>query len=80
MRRLPRSVYVVGAVGAVAAVVLVGPVAVAVVMLRCCSDSTGPTATAWLVLGAILAAIAAVAAAAAGLAWAWVRRLVRRSG
>ena len=78
VRRHHWSVYLAAAVGAAAALVLVGPIAVAVVMLRCCSDSTGPTAMAWLVLGALLLGIVAVAAVVAGLAWAGLRGLVRR--
>jgi hypothetical protein len=75
-RRLHWSVYVAGLVGAVAALVVVGPIAAAVVMLRCCSDSTGPGIGAWLVLGAVLAAVLLVAAFLAGTLASWIRRLV----
>ena len=65
--------------GAVAAFVLVGPVAVAVVMLRCCSDSTGPTIGAWLVLAALLAVVVAIAALLGALLARLVLGLVRRA-
>jgi NADH:ubiquinone oxidoreductase subunit 2 (subunit N) len=68
---------VVGAVAfALCALVLAGPIVVAVVMLRCCSDAHGPTPAAWLTLLGILAVVTVVAASVGGLVGAALRRLV----
>ena len=80
MRGFHRSVYAAALAGAVAALLFLGPIGVAVVMLRCCSDSTGPTLGAWIVLGVLLLVVVGLAALAAGfLAWL-VRRLLARAG
>ena len=79
MRRFHWSVYASAAVGAVAAFLVIGPVAAAVVMLRCCSDSSGPTLAAWAVLAGILAVAVLVAALLAGLLAWLVGSLVRRA-
>ena len=81
MRRFHWSTIVGALIAGGLALVFVGPVAVAVVILRCCSDSTRPTAGAWLVLGLILVLVIGVAAALGGMAaralrsaWSAVRR------
>jgi len=73
VRRFHWSIYAGGAVGALLALVFVGPVAVAVVLLRCCDDSRGPTLLAWLVIGLVVAGGMLLAAAAGGLL-AWLVR------
>jgi hypothetical protein len=76
-RRLP---LVVGIVAALAALLLLGPVAVAVALLRSSPDAQGPTLAAQVFIAALVVAVAAVAGAAA---WGLTRlalRLFRRSG
>ena len=77
-RRFHWSVHAAAAAGALVGLLVLGPIVAAVVMLRCCSNSTGPGIGAWIVLGVVLAAVVLVAALLGGmLAW-WVRRLWKR--
>ncbi|HEX8261860.1 MAG TPA: hypothetical protein VF547_03190 [Allosphingosinicella sp.] len=77
LRRLP---LVAGLVAALAALVLVGPVAVAVALLRSSSDAQGPSLAAQLLIAVLVLAVAALAGFAAwGLA-RLVLRLVGRGG
>jgi hypothetical protein len=75
MRRVHPATLVGAVLAGGAALLGLGPVAVAVVMLRCCDDAAGPTAGAWLVLGTVLAALVALAA----LLGALLARLARRA-
>ena len=71
LRRLP---LVLGALAALAAVLLLGPVVVAAVVLRASSDAIGPGLAAQLLIAAIVLALAAIAfLLVAGL----TRRLLR---
>ena len=74
LRRLP---LILGAVAAAAVLLLVGPVAVAVLMLRSSSDAQGPTLAAHLIIGAVVLGIAALAGLAA---WALTRLALRLFG
>lgn len=76
-RRLP---LIMAALAAVAALLLVGPVAVAVALLRSSSDARGPTLAAQIVIALLVLAIAALAAAAAWGLTRLVLRLFRRRG
>ena len=75
LRRLP---LIVGAIAGLAALLLVGPVAVAVALLRSSSDAAGPTPAAQILIAVLVVAVTAVA----GLAgWGLARlalRLARR--
>lgn len=76
-RRLP---LIIGALAAFAALLLVGPVAVAVALLRSSSDAQGPTLAAQVFIAILVLAVAAFAGAAA---WGLTRlllRLFRRRG
>lgn len=75
IRRLP---LIMGALAALAALLLLGPVAVAVALLRSSSDAQGPTLAAQVVIGALVAAVTALAAAAAWGVTHLVIRLFRR--
>jgi hypothetical protein len=75
LRRLP---LIAGAIAGLAALLLVGPVAVAVALLRSSSDAAGPTLAAQIFIAALVLAIAALAALAG---WGLTRlalRLFRR--
>jgi hypothetical protein len=77
IRRLP---LIAGIVAAVAALLLVGPVAVAVALLRSSSDAQGPTLAARIFIAFLVLAVAALAGAAG---WGLTRlllRLFRRRG
>ena len=74
MNRLP---LVLGVLAALAAFLLVAPVAVAVALLRSSSDSEGPSVAAQFFITGLVVAI--VAGAGLG-AWAISRFLVRRFG
>lgn len=74
MKRLP---IVLGVLAALAAFLLVAPVAVAVALLRSSSDSTGPSVAAQIFIVVLVAAIVAGAGLAA---WAITGFLVRRFG
>lgn len=70
----------VGAVSfSLAALLLLGPVVVAVLLLRCCDDSTGPGPAAWALLWSLLAALALLAALLGGLIARLLRRLLARA-
>ncbi|HET9428638.1 MAG TPA: hypothetical protein VFO69_09795 [Allosphingosinicella sp.] len=74
MRRLP---LILGLAAALAALLLVAPVAVAVVLLRSSSDAYGPSIWAQILIAVLVAAL--VAAAGIGV-WAVARYIVRRVG
>ena len=74
LRRLP---LIVGLLAAGAALVLLGPVAVAVALLRSSSDAQGPTPAAQLLIAALVVAL--VAAAGFG-AWGLARLVLRLLG
>jgi uncharacterized membrane protein YphA (DoxX/SURF4 family) len=77
LRRLP---LVVGALAALAALVLAGPVAVAVALLRSSSDAQGPDLAAQIFIAVLVLAVVALAGLAAwGLTWLLVRPF-RRTG
>ena len=78
MRRTHWSTKLGAAVLALATLVLAGPVTVAVLMLRCCDDSTGPTAGAWVLLLTLLLLLTLVAAAIGGALGSLVHRLATR--
>jgi hypothetical protein len=70
-RRLP---LVLGIAAALATLLLVGPVAVAVALLRSSSDSHGPTLGARLLIAAF---VAALVAAAGFVVWGLTRLVLR---
>ena len=70
-RRLP---LVLGLIAALATLLLVGPVAIAVALLRSSSDAEGPTLAAQLLIAALVAGLVA----AAGFAVAGLTRLLLR--
>ena len=74
MRRYHWSTLLGALLGGLATLLLLGPVVVAVLVLRCCSDSTGPTWGAWALLLALLAATVAVGALVGGALGALLRR------
>ena len=74
LRRLPA---ILGTLAAAAALLLLGPVAVAVALLRSSSDSHGPSLAAQLLIAAFVLAIAALAG---GAAWGLTRFLIRLRG
>ncbi|HEX8572854.1 MAG TPA: hypothetical protein VF759_08890 [Allosphingosinicella sp.] len=74
IRRLP---LILGILAAGSTLVLVGPVAVAVALLRSSSDSQGPTLAAQLFIAAFVLAL--VAAAGFG-AWGLARLVLRLLG
>jgi lysylphosphatidylglycerol synthetase-like protein (DUF2156 family) len=75
VRRLP---LILGLLAALATLLLIGPVAVAVALLRSSSDAQGPSLAAQVFIGISVAAAAALAGAAVwGLA-RLVLRLLRR--
>jgi hypothetical protein len=78
MKRLHWSTLAGAAVLGAVALLTLGPVTVAVLMLRCCSDSTGPGWGAWSLLLGLLALLVAVAAAAGGVVGSLIRRAVLR--
>lgn len=75
IRRLP---LIFGALAALAALLVVGPVAIAVALLRSSPEAQGPDLAAQLFIGVLVLAVAALAGAVAwGLAHL-VLRLLRR--
>ena len=74
LRRLP---VVAGLLAALAALVLVGPVALAVALLRSSPEAQGPAVAAQLFIAAIAAALVALAGVAA---WGLARLLLRLLG
>lgn len=77
LRRLP---IILGAVAALAALLTLGPVAVAVALLRSSSDAQGPTLAAQILIGALVLAVVLLAGAAAWGLTHLVLRLLRRGG
>lgn len=71
VRRLP---VILGAIAALAALLVVGPVAVAVALLRSSSDAEGPSLAAQIFIGGLVLAVAFFAGAAA---WGLTRLLLR---
>ena len=81
MRRwssLHRSTQLAAATGAALALILLGPVAVAVVMLRCCDDARGPGIAARIVVGLVVLVIAIGVGTASGALVELVRRSLSR--
>ena len=74
MRRLP---LILGIVAALLTLLLIGPVAVAVMLLRSSSDAQGPTIAAQIFIVAIVAILAALAGLAA---WGLARLVIRLRG
>ena len=74
MRRLP---LILGSLAAAAAILLLGPIAVAVLLLRSSSDAHGPSLGAHLLIGGAVVAIAALAFI---LAWGLTRLVQRLTG
>ena len=74
LRRLPA---ILGAFAAAAALLLLGPVAVAVALLRSSSDAHGPSLAAQLLIAALVLAFAALAG---GAVWGLTRLLIRLIG
>lgn len=77
IRRLP---VIMGGLAAVSTLLVVGPVAIAVALLRSSSDAQGPSLAAQIFIAALVLALAAIAFA---LGWALTRlilRLFRRRG
>jgi hypothetical protein len=77
VRRLP---LILGAVAAFATLLAVGPVAVAVALLRSSSDAQGPTLAAQILIAILVLAVTALAGAAAWGLTHLVLRLFRRGG
>lgn len=73
-RRLP---LILGSVAALAVLLLVGPVAVAVALLRSSPDAEGPTVAAQVFIAALVLALAALAGA---LVWGLTRLVLRLFG
>jgi hypothetical protein len=73
-RRLP---LILGVLAATATLLLVGPVAVAVMLLRSSSDAEGPMLAAQIFIALVVLALAAVAGLAA---WAVTRLILRLFG
>lgn len=74
LRRLP---LILGILAALATLLLVGPVAVAVALLRSSSDAQGPSLAAQVFIAVV---VLAVAAAAGAIAWGLARLLLRLLG
>lgn len=74
LRRLP---LILGAASALAALLLVGPVAVAVALLRSSSDAQGPSLEAQIFIAGLVLAVAALAGAAG---WGLARLVLRLFG
>lgn len=75
IRRLP---LILGAIAALAALLVIGPVAVAVALLRSSSDAQGPTLAAQIFIGVLVFALTLLAGAAAWGLTHLVLRLLRR--
>jgi hypothetical protein len=67
-------------IGGVATLLVFGPIAVAVLMMRCCEQSRGASAGAWVIIGIVLLVAALAAAVLTGAIAAGVRRLLVGSG
>jgi hypothetical protein len=77
IRRFP---LIAGIAGALAALLLVGPVGVAVALLRSSADVRGPTVAAQIFIAFLVLAVTALAGAAAWGLTHLVLRLFRRAG
>lgn len=77
VRRLP---LILGAAAALAVLLLVGPVALAVALMRSSPEAQGPSLAAQLFIAALVLAVAALAGAAAWGLTHLVVRLFRRGG
>lgn len=77
VRRLP---LILGTLAALAALLLVGPVTVAVALLRSSSDAQGPTLAAQSLVAVLVLAVTALAGGAAWGLTHLVLRLFRRGG
>ena len=75
-RSLHRSTRVAAVIGGAATLLVFGPIAVAVLMMRCCEQTRGASAGAWVVIGIVLLVAALAAAALTGAIAAGVRRLL----
>lgn len=75
IRRLP---LIFGALAALAALLVVGPVAIAVALLRSSPEARGPDLAAQLLIGVLVLAVAALAGAAAWGLTHLLLRLLRR--
>ena len=80
MRRLHWSTLLGAAVFGTAALALIGPVAVAVVLLRCCDASSRPGWGAWAIVLGLVALVTTVAAVAGALVGHLLHWLVARRG
>lgn len=78
--RVGRLPIILGAVAGIAALLIVGPVAVAVALLRSSSDSQGPSLAAQILIGILVLAVTLVAAASVWGLTHLVLRLLRRNG
>jgi hypothetical protein len=67
---------VAAVIGGAATLLVFGPIAVAVLMMRCCEQTRGASAGAWVVIGIVLLVAALAAAALTGAIAAGVRRLL----
>lgn len=74
LRRLP---LILGGVAALAAVLVVGPVALAVALMRSSPESQGPDLAAQVFIGLLVLAVAALAGAAV---WGLARLVLRLLG
>lgn len=74
-RRLP---FILAALAGLAALLALGPVAVAVLLLRSSSDAEGPTLGAHILIAAVVLAIVAAASLAGGALGRLLLRLSRR--
>lgn len=76
-RGLSRWTWLAAIAGGLLALATLGPIAVAVVMLRCCDSARGPSAGAWVLLTAIVLIVTIGAAVIAGLLATWMTRKLR---
>ena len=77
VRRLP---LILGTVAGLAVLLVAGPVALAVALLRSSPDAQGPSLAAQLLIAALVLAAAAIAGAAVWGLTRLVLRLLRRGG
>jgi hypothetical protein len=77
LRRLP---LILGLIASAASLLLLGPIAVAVLLLRSSSDAQGPTLGAHLLIGLVVLALTVLAGLAAWATTRFVMRLLQRGG
>lgn len=75
LKRLP---LILGSLAGLAGLLTLGPVAVAVLLLRSSSDAHGPTLGAHILIGAVVIAVTALAALAGWTLGRLVRRLLHK--